>query len=133
MECWKRLEININFIFNIKYFFVVVVVEIQSAHKLQSDVKIVNLDDCMKNYHDSSILLRSSQFCASAENTKETCFGDLGGPVMVAINESKSDKDQAYWYLAGILSFGPKQCEQSSNVFTRVTSFTNWILENIMS
>lgn len=87
----------------------------------------------MQSYqlHEKPILLRSSQFCARTSNLTDICRGDIGGSVIVSVDGSGTN-DKKYWYLAGILSIQPKQCGQSPDVFTRVTSFKNWILENIV-
>lgn len=39
-----------------------------------------------------------------------------------------------YWYCAGIVSFGPKTCGQKGipGVYTRVSSYTDWIVKNIL-
>lgn len=44
-----------------------------------------------------------------------------------------TDDDKAYWILAGIVSFGGKDCGafKVPGVYTKVSSFLEWIEENI--
>jgi len=48
--------------------------------------------------------------------------GDSGGPLMWL--------KEKQFYLMGIVSFG-KKCGVHPGVYTKVVSFTDWILENI--
>lgn len=48
--------------------------------------------------------------------------GDSGGPLMWF--------KEKQFYLMGIVSFG-KKCGVNPGVYTKVASFTDWILENI--
>lgn len=40
---------------------------------------------------------------------------------------------KAYWYCVGIVSFGPTPCgrEGFPGVYTRISSYTDWIVKNI--
>ena len=56
------------------------------------------------------------------------CFGDSGSPLAVGFEDS--------WYLYGVLSFS-YGCNQESestgaypSVFTRMTSFTHWVMQS---
>ena len=70
--------------------------------------------------------------CASDPGTVENglngCFGDSGSPLAAGFEDS--------WFLYGVLSFS-YGCNQEldtgvsfPSVFTRLTSFTNWVMKN---
>lgn len=52
----------------------------------------------------------------------------IGGPLMKLINE-----DIPHWSLVGIVSFGLKKCgkENVPGVYTRVSSYVDWIKSNV--
>nr|XP_019543072.2 melanization protease 1-like isoform X2 [Aedes albopictus]XP_019551985.2 melanization protease 1-like isoform X2 [Aedes albopictus] len=60
----------------------------------------------------------------SPEAYRDSCTGDSGGPLQIQINGT--------YYLIGIISHGPR-CGASTipAVYTRVTSYMEWILESI--
>lgn len=69
------------------------------------------------------------QFCAGGEEGKDSCQGDSGGPLMTI---SKTDSDLR-WFLIGIVSSGPAACavEDRPSLYTNVSQYTDWIIENI--
>ncbi|XP_031684083.1 chymotrypsin-like elastase family member 2A [Oncorhynchus kisutch] len=74
--------------------------------------------------------LRPSMICAgyeSPDELKSACQGDSGGPF--ACQPSASDP----WEVHGIVSFGAFGCikDKKPSVFTRVSSFNDWIDDNI--
>jgi secreted trypsin-like serine protease len=96
----------------------------------------------------SRIMISSSQLCIQGrENGKrdfddlrsilkfcsvlfvgDACAGDSGGPLM---NQAELGNDK--FILLGLVSFGPRQCGLSNfpGVYTRVSSYMEWILRNI--
>ncbi|XP_034246476.1 brachyurin-like [Thrips palmi] len=70
--------------------------------------------------------VRDSNICVSGWWKKGTCQGDSGGPMVVTESDGKPT-------LVGLTSFGIKfGCEVSwPNVFTRVTSYLDWIREGM--
>lgn len=58
----------------------------------------------------------------------DACAGDSGGPLM---NQAELGNDK--FILLGLVSFGPRQCGLSNfpGVYTRVSSYMEWILRNI--
>lgn len=52
-----------------------------------------------------------------------------GGPLMLYTVENEIP----YWALLGAVSFGPKQCGLADvpGVYTRISSFLEWISDNI--
>lgn len=69
------------------------------------------------NFFDSQL-----SFCAvgSSIEAQDTCTGDSGGPLLISQNNT--------YILAGIISFGAG-CARSGvpSIYTRVTSYTDWI------
>ncbi|CAG0893001.1 unnamed protein product [Darwinula stevensoni] len=67
--------------------------------------------------------LKSAQLCVSAyTGPAGVCAGDSGGPVVTTYN--------GRLYQSGITSYGPTSCTKS-NVFTRVSYYSDWIAANI--
>lgn len=66
------------------------------------------------------------QLCAGGEPNKDSCNGDSGGGLMGFYKDSQGN---AYWYLAGIVSFGPQECglKDWPGVYTRVNKYISWI------
>lgn len=80
------------------------------------------------------LALSSNGDSGNSENKRNVRFASslnhlIGGPLM----KYNTDDDKAYWYLAGIVSFGSKDCGafRVPGVYTRVSSFLQWIEKNI--
>lgn len=59
---------------------------------------------------------------------KDSCGGDSGGPLMV--EDEINDVYRIVQY--GIVSYGPKLCGSLfPGVYTNVSSYVKWILDNI--
>ncbi|XP_015794569.1 chymotrypsin-1-like [Tetranychus urticae] len=65
------------------------------------------------------LLSYQSHICAQASQSSP-CFGDSGGPLMVV-------NGPGTMYLVGVVSFGSSCAGSSPTVFTRVTSYLDWI------
>ena len=86
------------------------------------DVPIVDNATCADAY--SRLGIMDGQICAGYEQgTRDSCQGDSGGPLVVAGGPTG-------WTQAGVVSFG-RGCAQprSYGVYTRVSHYINWILE----
>lgn len=57
--------------------------------------------------------------------------GDSGAPLM---KFDDTDYKHQYWYLVGVVSFGPNECGKADwpGVYTRVDKHLNWILDNVV-
>nr|CAB3266627.1 suppressor of tumorigenicity 14 protein-like [Phallusia mammillata] len=92
----------------------------------QVRLPIVDADKCNNSY-SSSVL--TSQICAGDFNKGgiDTCQGDSGGPLICLFGETA-------WYQMGVTSYGSGCAVAGSpGVYTRVSSFYYWIMNNINS
>lgn len=96
---------------------------------LEAKVEVVSLDDCNQAYANLpggvSLTITNRQLCAGRGGA-DTCSGDSGGPIHYL--DQRSDR----YYLAGVTSFG-FECgnAQFPGVYTRVSSYLNWIQLNV--
>uniref|UniRef100_W8BBZ8 CLIP domain-containing serine protease n=1 Tax=Ceratitis capitata TaxID=7213 RepID=W8BBZ8_CERCA len=100
--------------------------EAASALKLKAEVEGVPLEKCYEKYATQNIFLQSTQMCAGGKAGVDSCRGDSGGP-LVSLDNSK--KALSYYFLAGVVSFGPTPCglEGWPGVYTRIGGFVDWI------
>ncbi|XP_055847605.1 serine protease easter-like [Episyrphus balteatus] len=98
--------------------------------KLKAEVPVVPLDQCRVFYSRSSYNLEGSQMCAGGQQGIDTCSGDSGGPL---IGLDSSNKQRVYYFIAGVVSFGPTPCglKDWPGVYTRVSEYVDWIKQNI--
>lgn len=99
-----------------------------SEIKLVVPLDGVDLKRCQESYPDKK--MGSGQICAGGVIGKDTCNGDSGSPLM-AIHSN--NEGQLYWFLAGIVSFGAIPCgtKDAPGVYTRVSEYMDWILDNM--
>lgn len=102
---------------------------VNSQQLLKLDVAAVRWRRCARTYQRQNVRLGAGQMCAGGRANEDSCRGDSGGPLM------RYDRAAAYphWYLAGIVSFGPKPCGVVSvpGVYTRVGEYVDWMLANM--
>jgi hypothetical protein len=102
-----------------------------SSVKLQVWLPVVNREDCDKLYSAKRISIGDSQICAGGIEGKDSCVGDSGGPLM---STGISPRDgRARYFMAGVVSFGPELCGMKDwpGVYTRVSHYTDWILNQL--
>ncbi|XP_046674620.1 phenoloxidase-activating factor 1-like [Homalodisca vitripennis] len=92
-------------------------------------VQVLSVYGCSRKF---STRLQSSQVCAGGNAGHDVCAGDSGGPLMLPVGPEDGPKKH---YLYGLVSFGMPCNHQSSayvfGVYTKVSSFLTWILDNI--
>uniref|UniRef100_A0A182Q1Z6 limulus clotting factor C n=1 Tax=Anopheles farauti TaxID=69004 RepID=A0A182Q1Z6_9DIPT len=95
--------------------------------KLKVQLDIVSMEQCAPIYNDSRLELKQSHLCAGGQDGKDTCMGDMGGPLM----QERFGK----WYLVGIVSFGRAECGQDGfpGVYTNVVEYLDWVKERIIT
>lgn len=81
-------------------------------------LNIINNSVCKKDF---GVLITANKLCTANVGGVSTCQGDSGGPLVLAASKVQ----------VGVVSFGSnKGCEIGiSAVYTRVTSYRNWIEE----
>lgn len=67
--------------------------------------------------------------CAGGIAGRDTCAGDSGGPLMRPL---KGTDMKFNWYCVGVVSYG-RGCgiDKWSGVYTRVSSYMDWIVANM--
>ena len=81
----------------------------------------------IRNNEQGSRDLTVNKLCAGEVN-KDSCSGDSGGPLMLE-DEVKGIYRMIQY---GIVSYGPRQCGSLiPGVYTDVTKYIKWILDNI--
>ncbi|XP_039758016.1 venom protease-like [Pararge aegeria] len=97
---------------------------------LKVDVPIRTGEACRKYYNKNSGpgTDKTDKTLCAGEYKKDSCSGDSGGPMM--IEEEYEGVFRMIQY--GIVSYGPRQCGSTyPGVYTDVTKFVKWILDNI--
>jgi len=105
--------------------------ELQAPLKLHEvDIQVIDPTECKAVYQSLQVpafSIGDTEICATGlTGGKDSCFGDSGGPLVVA-----ADNDRGYAQV-GIVSWGP-QCGNPlyPGVYTRVSSFSKWIKDNM--
>lgn len=95
-----------------------------SAIKQRVNVPLFDQQYCRRQYATLGLNIESTQICAGGELNKDSCRGDSGAPLMHNHN--------GIWILQGVVSFG-RRCgnEGWPGVYSRVSSYTEWILEKL--
>jgi secreted trypsin-like serine protease len=106
--------------------------ELEAPRKLHEvDIEVIDPKECKAVYESLQVpdfVIGDTEICATGPTGgKDSCFGDSGGPLIVA----DKGNDKGYTQV-GIVSWGP-QCGNPlfPGVYTRVSSFSDWIEENI--
>ncbi|XP_058823603.1 CLIP domain-containing serine protease B4-like [Topomyia yanbarensis] len=100
-----------------------------SRYKKFLQIEAWENDRCAEAFSSANVDIVDSQLCAGGVKGEDSCRGDSGGPLMKLETVGR----QSAWYLKGIVSFGSNKCgtENVPGVYTRLSSYVDWILENI--
>ncbi|XP_066995228.2 melanization protease 1 isoform X2 [Anabrus simplex] len=98
----------------------------QSAVLLKVSLPGVPVEACRKVYGSMDQPIGTSQICAGGEQGRDSCRGDSGGPLMTADSSGSL-------VVSGVASYGNNVCGKKGwpGVYTRVSYFTNWVLESL--
>ncbi|XP_052892899.1 transmembrane protease serine 9-like [Anopheles moucheti] len=100
-----------------------------TLHKVQ--LRVLDAKTCAKRISSPELRtpqgLRADQMCAHSE-TMDTCEGDSGGPLQTELYDVFGN---AYPLVVGVVSFGPPCTEGSTGVYTRVSSYLDWIEKEV--
>ncbi|KAL3285562.1 hypothetical protein HHI36_000092 [Cryptolaemus montrouzieri] len=101
---------------------------VKSMVLLKVYVPYVEQSVCKKVY-EKRTRITHLHLCAGGQNQQDSCGGDSGGPLQVALDVD----GEAKYVQQGIVSFGPRLCgsEGYPGVYTRVPYYMDWILDNI--
>lgn len=79
-------------------------------------LNIIDQNECKKQYDKIQFTITDNVFCAAAQNGKDVCYNDIGGPAI------QNDK------LVGIVSWG-LHCGTSPRpgIYTKIGNFVDWI------
>lgn len=111
--------------------------ELQVKSQVLLKAKIPNfpLDECKEKFASERITLTDTQFCAGAQGKVDACKGDSGGPVQfTGLLNPNDPTDRTRMIQFGIVSFGVNTCGKLENypgIYTKVSSFLGWILDNM--
>lgn len=100
--------------------------DMSSTSLMEVQVPISNLTACKQAYTSFKTVIDDKVICAGyPEGGKDSCRGDSGGPLMWSKRKQ--------FYLIGIVSYGFKECGHPGypGVYTKVSSYMDWILDNI--
>ncbi|CAH0728369.1 unnamed protein product, partial [Brenthis ino] len=90
-------------------------------------VPVVKSETCSSFVRGFKLL--QSEICAGAQQNKDACGGDSGGPLMKIFDTPDGPKT----FLMGIVSFGPTICGiRKPGIYTSVPHFLKWVLDNIV-
>lgn len=103
----------------------------QSNVLLKVDLPIMAPQECQQRYSQPPIMatITDKQICAGGVNEKDSCGGDSGGPLQFVTQYNMEVRYVQY----GIVSFGPNPCSTRGlpGVYTKITKYLDWILDNI--
>ncbi|CRL05174.1 CLUMA_CG018012, isoform A [Clunio marinus] len=102
-----------------------------SNELMKVELNIINNIQCNRYFTESKLGrgIINSQVCAGVlSGSKDTCNGDSGGPIQVTTPVNK-----CLFHIIGVTSFGSPFCglRNSPGVYTRVSSFLDWIEEKV--
>uniref|UniRef100_A0A182JYL3 CLIP domain-containing serine protease n=1 Tax=Anopheles christyi TaxID=43041 RepID=A0A182JYL3_9DIPT len=98
---------------------------------LQAIVNHVPIPECQQKMNENFLYVTLAdewQMCAAGEGLVDSCQGDSGGPLGFSV-----DVAGAKFVQFGIVSAGVRSCGKESvpGIYTRVTSYMNWIVANM--
>lgn len=93
----------------------------------EARVPVVANDVCNEAKAYEGFITKRKICAGELDGSKGICFGDSGGPLLA--RDGKGD----YRLLTGVVSVGTDPCafKKHPGVFTRVTSFRDWIIDRI--
>ncbi|GJQ81845.1 hypothetical protein Trydic_g9872 [Trypoxylus dichotomus] len=88
-----------------------------------------DLVKCNQTYSDApqKKIILDSQLCAFSP-TQDTCQGDSGGPIQI---ENKKNTPETPLILVGVTSYGRGCAGTTPSVYTRVSSYIDWIESHV--
>lgn len=103
--------------------------EPRSRYKMFTNLVTISVNQCQNELQQTlnRPKLYANHICAKSATglARDACGGDSGGPMMANVNGN--------WYLIGVVGFGPP-CGKTllPGVYARVTSYMDWIEDNLV-
>lgn len=96
---------------------------------MKVSVPVSKAQDCASAYVPLQLLIASEKQMCAGDYGKDSCQGDSGGPLTTAGTVKGTPRVVQH----GIVSFGPSHCatEGTPGVYTRVSHYVPWIVQNI--
>ncbi|XP_032578807.1 serine protease snake isoform X1 [Drosophila sechellia] len=102
------------------------------------DLSVVPIEQCNSSLpadEGSPYGLLTSQICAhDYEKNRDTCQGDSGGPLQLNLERRRRrhrSRRHYRYYLVGITSYGAYCRSELPGVYTRVSSYIDWIASKV--
>jgi secreted trypsin-like serine protease len=90
----------------------------------QAEIQVMDNESCRSVFQPSNISITDSDICGMAPSSrKNSCYGDSGGPLVAPTGSRK-------FVQVGVVSRGCGN-QQLPNIYTRVSSFSDWIHETM--
>jgi len=101
----------------------------RSTKLLEVAVPVVPLERCQPIFRRQGADIGPTQLCAGGERLQDSCSGDSGGPLVGLTGPRQVPPSQQ----VGVVSFGSVRCGTRGvpGIYTRVTEYLDWILENM--
>lgn len=98
-----------------------------SKHLLAVSLSAMSYEECARIYKRSQIWHK--QMCAGGQSGKDSCQGDSGGPLQAP----GIYNNYPHFVQYGIVSYGHRSCgvDGYPGVYTKVSFYIDWILDNI--
>jgi transmembrane protease serine 9 len=99
-----------------------------SEKLIKVQLNVIPNEECSQSYHGKRMMRKGviqSQMCASSKGAilMDTCQGDSGGPLQIKL----LDHSELIPFLVGVTSLGIGCAIGSPGVYTRVSSYIDWI------
>ncbi|KAF2896726.1 hypothetical protein ILUMI_09449 [Ignelater luminosus] len=104
------------------------VFDTQNHTKQRTEVVLVSPLECSRIYREKlQVSTSASHLCIRGVGNANFCKGDTGGPLMVA-DVAGAKKN---WIAIGISSYSAGCQGEFPGVYTRISSYSDWIIDNI--
>ncbi|XP_064598787.1 tryptase-2-like [Liolophura sinensis] len=88
----------------------------------EAQMTVLNNPDCARRFSSLGHIY-DSHICVFSEEAV-ACYGDSGGPLSCR-------NPDGTWVVAGVTSWGSSLCKEMPAVYTRVSTYVDWIYEHM--
>ncbi|KAF7399194.1 hypothetical protein HZH68_007786 [Vespula germanica] len=103
----------------------------KTSQLLQTITMPIQETEKCKEIFKTLISISDQQICVGGVIGADSCRGDSGGPLMKVETIDELPK----YYVIGVVSFGVQDCGATTTpgVYTKISHYVTWILDNINS